>query len=66
VGEEPVNVVVVVVVGDAMERPPPDDLECHRRDYDISSLMAIGSGRAILSRSTKKRLVAASSRTPNS
>jgi acyl-CoA synthetase (AMP-forming)/AMP-acid ligase II len=50
---------ILVVVGDAMARPVLDELE--RRvgsgeTPDTSSLMAVGSGGAILSPSTKRRL----------
>ncbi len=57
VGVEAVN--VIVVVGDAMARPLLDDLDAHRDDYDISSLIAVGSGGAVLSPSTKQRLTQA-------
>ena len=53
VASERVN--VVVVVGDAMARPLLDALE-ESGGSDTSSLMAIGSGGAILSASTKARL----------
>jgi acyl-CoA synthetase (AMP-forming)/AMP-acid ligase II len=54
VGKESVN--ILVVVGDAMARPLLDELEAHPADYDTSSLMAVGSGGAVLSPSTKHRL----------
>ncbi|HET6953272.1 MAG TPA: acyl-CoA synthetase [Acidimicrobiales bacterium] len=54
VAEERVN--VVVVVGDAMARPLLDLLERDPAAHDTTSLMAIGSGGAILSRSTKERM----------
>ncbi len=54
VGTEAVN--VVVVVGDAMARPLLDEFDAHAADYDTSSLMAVGSGGAVLSPSTKRRL----------
>ena len=54
VGTEAVN--VVVVVGDAMARPLLDELDAHPGRYDTSSLMAVGSGGAVLSPSTKRRL----------
>jgi acyl-CoA synthetase (AMP-forming)/AMP-acid ligase II len=54
VGTEAVN--ILVVVGDAMARPLLDELEIHPALYDISSLMAVGSGGAMLSPATKKRL----------
>jgi acyl-CoA synthetase (AMP-forming)/AMP-acid ligase II len=54
VGEESVN--VLVVVGDAMARPLVDELETHPGRYELSSLIAVGSGGAVLSPSTKRRL----------
>jgi 3-oxocholest-4-en-26-oate---CoA ligase len=51
--DERVN--VLVVVGDAMARPLLDALE-ESSGLDTGSLMAVGSGGAILSRSTKARL----------
>jgi 3-oxocholest-4-en-26-oate---CoA ligase len=54
VGQESVN--ILVVVGDAMARPLLDELETSPADYDTSSLMAVGSGGAVLSPSTKRRL----------
>jgi acyl-CoA synthetase (AMP-forming)/AMP-acid ligase II len=54
VGTEAVN--ILVVVGDAMARPLLDELDVHRIDYDISSLVAVGSGGAVLSPATKRRL----------
>jgi acyl-CoA synthetase (AMP-forming)/AMP-acid ligase II len=57
VGEEAVN--ILVVVGDAMARPLLDELDAHQGDYDTSSLMAVGSGGALLSPSTKRRLAEA-------
>jgi len=56
VGAEAVN--IVVVVGDAMARPLLDELEAHGPRYDVSSLMAVGSGGAVLSAPTKRRLAA--------
>jgi len=57
VTDERVN--VVVVVGDAMAVPLLDELQA-RRDrgeaVDTSSLLAVGSGGALLSPSTKRRL----------
>jgi acyl-CoA synthetase (AMP-forming)/AMP-acid ligase II len=53
VAAERVN--VLVVVGDAMARPLLDVLEAST-DLDTSSLMAVGSGGAILSASTKARV----------
>ncbi len=54
VGTESVN--ILVVVGDAMARPLLDELDVHRARYDISSLVAVGSGGAVLSPATKRRL----------
>ena len=54
VDRESVN--VLVVVGDAMARPLVDELDAHRDAYDLSSLLAVGSGGAVLSPSTKRRL----------
>ncbi len=54
VGEEAVS--VLVVVGDAMARPLAEELAAHRDRYQVSSLMACGSGGAMLSPSTKARL----------
>jgi len=54
VGTEAVN--ILVVVGDAMARPLLDELGAHPGRYDTSSLMALGSGGAVLSAGSKKRL----------
>ena len=54
VADERVN--VLVVVGDAMARPLLDVLEQAPDDHDTTSLMALGSGGAILSPSTKARI----------
>ncbi|HVA09329.1 MAG TPA: acyl-CoA synthetase [Acidimicrobiales bacterium] len=54
VGTEAVN--ILVVVGDAMARPLLDELDVHGIHYDISSLVAVGSGGAVLSPATKQRL----------
>jgi len=54
VDRERVN--ILVVVGDAMTRPLVDALEASPDGYDLSSLMALGSGGALLSPSTKARL----------
>lgn len=54
VGTEGVN--ILVVVGDAMARPLLDELQAHPGRYDISSLVAVGSGGAALSPSVKQRL----------
>ncbi len=54
VAAERVN--VLVVVGDAMARPLLDVLEAGPDEFGLSSLMALGSGGALLSPSTKARL----------
>jgi acyl-CoA synthetase (AMP-forming)/AMP-acid ligase II len=46
----------IVVVGDAMARPLLDALAQDQGRHDVSSLMAVGSGGAVLSPSTKMRL----------
>jgi 3-oxocholest-4-en-26-oate---CoA ligase len=46
----------VVVVGDAMACPLLDQLAVDPDRYDLSSLMAVGSGGAVLSPSTKAQL----------
>ncbi len=46
----------VVVVGDAMARPLLDVLAVDPDRWDLSSLMAVGSGGAVLSPSTKAQL----------
>ena len=46
----------ITAVGDAMARPLVEELERHQ--YDTSSLMAFGSGGAILSEGLKARLLA--------
>ena len=46
----------IAVVGDAMVRPLLDDLVTQPDRYDLSSLMAVGSGGAVLSPSTKLQL----------
>ena len=46
----------VVVVGDAMARPLLDVLAADPDRFDLSSLLAVGSGGAVLSPSTKSQL----------
>ncbi len=53
VDEERAN--IVVIVGDAMARPLPDELEANPGRYELSSLVALGSGGALFSPSTKAR-----------
>jgi len=47
---------VIAVVGDAMARPLLDVLEAEPDRFNLSSLMAVGSGGALLSPSTKAQL----------
>jgi 3-oxocholest-4-en-26-oate---CoA ligase len=54
VASERVN--AIAVVGDAMARPLLDVLAARPDHYDLSSLMAVGSGGAVLSPSTKAQL----------
>ncbi len=54
VEEESVN--AVVVVGDAIARPLLDVLAAEPGRFDLSSLLAVGSGGAVLSPSTKRQL----------
>ena len=51
------RVVGLTLVGDAMARPLVEELE--RSSYDTSSVMAIGSGGAIMSEGMKERLLKA-------
>jgi acyl-CoA synthetase (AMP-forming)/AMP-acid ligase II len=51
------RVFILVIVGDAMARPLLDELEAHPGRSDTSSLWVIGSGGAVLSDSTKERLL---------
>ena len=46
----------IMVVGDAMARPLADALAAPDADYDLSTLAAIGSGGAILSKAVKEEL----------
>ena len=46
----------IIIVGDAMARPLIDELLVEPGRYDLSSLMAFGSGGAVLSPSTKEQL----------
>ncbi|MGO9344520.1 MAG: acyl-CoA synthetase [Acidimicrobiales bacterium] len=54
VGTEGVN--IIVIVGDAMARPLLEELYSRAALYDVSSLMAVGSGGAVLSPATKIRM----------
>jgi 3-oxocholest-4-en-26-oate---CoA ligase len=51
------RVTVLVVVGDAMARPLVEELESGGGRYDISNLWVIGSGGAMLTDTTKARLL---------
>ena len=51
------RVFTLVIVGDAMARPLLDELEDDPGRYETSSLWVIGSGGAVLSDSTKERLL---------
>jgi len=50
------SVNAVVVVGDSMARPLLDELALDAGRHDLSSLMAVGSGGAVLSPSTKAQM----------
>ena len=52
------RVAVLVIVGDAMGRPLVEELETNLDRYDTSSLWVIGSGGAMLTDTTKQRLLA--------
>jgi acyl-CoA synthetase (AMP-forming)/AMP-acid ligase II len=52
------RVAVLVVVGDAMARPLVEELEANGDTYDTSNLWVIGSGGAMLTDTTKQRLLA--------
>lgn len=54
VEREKVN--VLVIVGDAMARPLADALAAHPDRWDLSSLLALGSGGALFSPGAKARL----------
>ena len=51
------NVFILVVVGDAMARPLIEELEANGERYTTDSLWVIGSGGAVLSNTTKERLL---------
>ncbi|MFN2590826.1 MAG: acyl-CoA synthetase [Actinomycetota bacterium] len=51
------QVFTLVLVGDAMARPLADELATNPGRYTLSSLWVIGSGGAILSEATKRRLL---------
>jgi 3-oxocholest-4-en-26-oate---CoA ligase len=54
IGEE--QALTLAVVGDAMARPLADELAAHPGEYDLSSLMILGSGGALLSASVRAQL----------
>ncbi|WP_305091815.1 acyl-CoA synthetase [Prescottella sp. R16] len=47
----------ITVVGDAMARPLTDAIRRHGSSYDLSSLVMVGSGGALWSRSSKDQLL---------
>jgi 3-oxocholest-4-en-26-oate---CoA ligase len=49
---------ILVVIGDAMARPIADELAAHPGEYDLSSLVVLGSGAALLSRSVREQIQA--------
>ena len=55
VGDE--QVLLIVIVGDAMATPLCDELAAHPDRYDTSSLFAIASGGALFSPATKNRVL---------
>jgi 3-oxocholest-4-en-26-oate---CoA ligase len=48
----------LVVIGDAMARPIADELAAHPGEYNLSSLVVLGSGAALLSRSVREQIQA--------
>ena len=50
--------VILVVIGDAMARPIADELAAHPGAYDLSSLVVLVSGGALLSRSVREQIQA--------
>lgn len=50
------KIVCFMVVGDAIARPFTDAIAQHGSEYDLSSLMVVGSGGALWSRSSKDQL----------
>lgn len=52
------RVMTLTVVGDAMARPLADAIAEHGSEYDLSSLMVVGSGGALFSKSVRDQLVA--------
>jgi acyl-CoA synthetase (AMP-forming)/AMP-acid ligase II len=51
------NVILIVIVGDAMAVPLCDELEANPDSYDTSTLFAIASGGALFSPTTKNRVI---------
>jgi acyl-CoA synthetase (AMP-forming)/AMP-acid ligase II len=51
------NVILIVIVGDAMAIPLCDELEANPNSYDTSTLFAIASGGALFSPTTKNRVI---------
>ncbi|MEO9222239.1 MAG: acyl-CoA synthetase, partial [Mycobacteriaceae bacterium] len=52
------SIAVLMIVGDAMARPVADAIAAHGSEYDLSTLMMIGSGGALWSRSVREQLLA--------
>ncbi|GAA4473833.1 acyl-CoA synthetase [Rhodococcus olei] len=52
------RVMTLTVVGDAMARPLADAIVEHGAEYDLSSLLVVGSGGALFSRGVREQLVA--------
>ncbi|MEV5651073.1 acyl-CoA synthetase [Nocardia sp. NPDC052254] len=50
------KIMCVMVVGDAICRPLADAIEAHRDTYDLSSVVMIGSGGALWSKSVREKL----------
>lgn len=50
------RVMTMTVVGDAMARPLADAVESHGPDHDLSSLLVVGSGGALFSKSVREQL----------
>ncbi|TQF74551.1 acyl-CoA synthetase [Rhodococcus spelaei] len=53
------RVMTMTVVGDAMARPLADAIDADGGDYDLSSLLVVGSGGALFSKSVRDQLTAA-------
>lgn len=51
------RVMTLTLVGDAMARPLADAIAAYGADYDLSSLMVLGSGGALFSKGVREQLV---------